>query len=340
MTAGTAPLPVEEEGKVRVRLDATGEVVLVDEDDVEKANPPELDFVEDLGQLRQLNEAGMVHVLRERFASGLVHTYAGSGLLLFNPQRPLAIYSDKVVHFHEVKAGFETVELTETSEDKDDESIGDAAVPGLQGRRPATARVCGGPECALGLVATRRDQTVLFLGRSGSGQSAAARQVLQYLSITTAPTPTAGNALAEKLTAAAALLESFGNSRTAANANASRFTQLFSLDFDHMGQVVAASVQKLRGYLFQLAKEDACHDYTKSAGGKATELSHQYGILYRKSLRDIFGKRGLHVEVSEQQTERPVEMIDNCRQLATKEILGLHTEWREKLDKTKSHFDE
>ncbi|KAL3198922.1 hypothetical protein MRX96_001500 [Rhipicephalus microplus] len=95
--AGTAPLPVEEEGKVRVRLDATGEVVLVDEDDVEKANPPELDFVEDLGQLRQLNEAGMVHVLRERFASGLVHTYAGSGLLLFNPQRPLAIYSDKVM---------------------------------------------------------------------------------------------------------------------------------------------------------------------------------------------------------------------------------------------------
>lgn len=215
--AGTAPLPVEEEGKVRVRLDATGEVVLVDEDDVEKANPPELDFVEDLGQLRQLNEAGMVHVLRERFASGLVHTYAGSGLLLFNPQRPLAIYSDKVMRLFQ---GCKADDLP-----------------------PHVFAVAQSAHSAL--VATRRDQTVLFLGRSGSGQSAAARQVLQYLSITTAPTPTAGNALAEKLTAAAALLESFGNSRTAANANASRFTQLFSLDFDHMGQVVAASVQAL-----------------------------------------------------------------------------------------------
>ncbi|XP_065282535.2 unconventional myosin-XVIIIa-like isoform X1 [Dermacentor albipictus] len=217
LVSGTSPSPTEEEGKLRVRLDATGEVVSVDENDVEKANPPELDFVEDLGQLRQLNEAGMVHVLRERFASGLVHTYAGSGLLLFNPQRPLAIYSDKVMR------------LVQSCKADD--------LP------PHVFAVAQSAHSAL--VATRRDQTVLFLGRSGSGQSAAARQVLQHLSITTAPTPAAGNALAEKLTAAAALLESFGNSRTAANANASRFTQLFSLDFDYMGQVVAASVQAL-----------------------------------------------------------------------------------------------
>ncbi|KAL1448127.1 hypothetical protein MTO96_028277 [Rhipicephalus appendiculatus] len=216
--AGTAPLPAVEEGKVRVRLDATGEVVLVDEDDVEKANPPELDFVEDLGQLRQLNEAGMVHVLRGsallRDSCTLTQARVCSSS---TPQRPLAIYSDKVMRlFQSCKA--------------DD-------LP------PHVFAVAQSAHSAL--VATRRDQTVLFLGRSGSGQSAAARQVLQYLSITTAPTPAAGNALAEKLTAAAALLESFGNSRTAANANASRFTQLFSLDFDHMGQVVAASVQAL-----------------------------------------------------------------------------------------------
>lgn len=47
----------------------------------------------------------------------------------------------------------------------------------------------------------------------------------------------------EKLTAASALLESFGNCRTPANANASRFTQISSLDFDPSGQVVSASVQ-------------------------------------------------------------------------------------------------
>ena len=45
------PLP---EGRVRVKLDYNGEVVEVDEDDVEKANPPSFDRLEDLAQLRSV----------------------------------------------------------------------------------------------------------------------------------------------------------------------------------------------------------------------------------------------------------------------------------------------
>ena len=37
---------------MRVKLDYNSEVVEVDEDDVEKANPPSFDRVEDLAQLR------------------------------------------------------------------------------------------------------------------------------------------------------------------------------------------------------------------------------------------------------------------------------------------------
>ena len=40
------------EGRVRVKLDYNGEIVEVDEDDVEKANPPSFDTVEDIAQLR------------------------------------------------------------------------------------------------------------------------------------------------------------------------------------------------------------------------------------------------------------------------------------------------
>jgi myosin-18 len=42
------------EGKVRVKLDYNEEVIEVDEDDVEKANPPSFDRVEDLAQLRYI----------------------------------------------------------------------------------------------------------------------------------------------------------------------------------------------------------------------------------------------------------------------------------------------
>ncbi len=42
-------------------------VFQVDEDDVEKANPPNFDTVEDLAQLRFLNESSVLHTLRWHF---------------------------------------------------------------------------------------------------------------------------------------------------------------------------------------------------------------------------------------------------------------------------------
>ena len=49
---GVAPSEEEEEGRVRVQLDYNGDVIEVEEDDVERANPPALDKCEDLAQLR------------------------------------------------------------------------------------------------------------------------------------------------------------------------------------------------------------------------------------------------------------------------------------------------
>merc|ERR1719391_216663 len=69
------------EGRVRVKLDYNGEVVEVDEDDVEKANPPSFDRLEDLAQLRYLNESSVLHTLRQRYVNNLIQTYAGPSTL-------------------------------------------------------------------------------------------------------------------------------------------------------------------------------------------------------------------------------------------------------------------
>ena len=69
----------------------------VDEDDVEKANPPSFDKVEDLAQLRFLNESSVLHTLRQRFGNQLTHTFAGPTIISINPMAPLAIYSEKVI---------------------------------------------------------------------------------------------------------------------------------------------------------------------------------------------------------------------------------------------------
>jgi len=61
-----------------------------------QANPPQFDRAEDLAHLRYLNESSMLHTLRQRYGSNLIHTYAGGSMVVINPMAPLAIYSEKV----------------------------------------------------------------------------------------------------------------------------------------------------------------------------------------------------------------------------------------------------
>ncbi|KAJ8956260.1 hypothetical protein NQ318_014995 [Aromia moschata] len=206
----------QEPGKLKVRLEATGDALCVDEDDIEKANPPQFDRAEDLASLRHLNESSVLHTLRQRYATNLIHTYAGSGtLLVVNPMAPLAIYSEKVVSLFK---GCKSEDMP----------------PHIYSMAQSSYHA---------MLSTRRDQSLVFLGRSGSGKTTNFRHCVQYL-VTAAGASNKVLSL-EKLTALWTVLESFGNCKTAMNTNATRFTQIFSLDFDQSGAVGSASVQAL-----------------------------------------------------------------------------------------------
>jgi myosin XVIII len=94
-----------EPGKVLVELEHNGEQIYVDDDDVEKANVLELDLSEDICHLKHLNEASLLHCIRQRYASNLIHTRAGPTLIVVNPQAPLSLYSEKV-RFSKAKMNF------------------------------------------------------------------------------------------------------------------------------------------------------------------------------------------------------------------------------------------
>ncbi|XP_058804263.1 unconventional myosin-XVIIIa isoform X2 [Phymastichus coffea] len=202
-------------GKLRIRLANSGEELLVDEEDVEKANPPQFDRAEDLSQLRFLNESSMLHTLRQRYASNLIHTYAGESMIVINPVAPLAIYSEKVVQMFK---GCKSEDMP----------------PHIYAMAQSAYR---------GMLASRRDHSLVFLGRSGAGKTANFKHALHYLVLAAG---TVNKILTiEKLNALFTVLEAFGNSRTHMNTNATRFTQLFSLDFDQSGQIASASLQVL-----------------------------------------------------------------------------------------------
>ncbi|XP_064533516.1 unconventional myosin-XVIIIa isoform X5 [Pseudopipra pipra] len=219
-----SPLP---EGKVKVKLDHDGAILEVEEDDVEKANPPSCDRVEDLASLLYLNESSVLHTLRQRYGGNLLHTYAGPTMVIINPLSSPSMYSEKVMHM------FKGCRREDTS-------------PHIYAVAQAAYR---------SMLMSRQDQAIVLLGASGSGKTTNCQHLVQYLATIAGSTGKVFSV--EKWQALYTILEAFGNSSTSMNGNATRFSQIISLDFDQAGQVASASVQTLLLEKLRVARRPA-----------------------------------------------------------------------------------
>ncbi|XP_031765409.2 myosin heavy chain, non-muscle-like [Galleria mellonella] len=59
--------------EVEVEIAESGKRMLVPIDDIQKMNPPKFDKVEDMAELTCLNEASVLHNIKERYYSGLIY---------------------------------------------------------------------------------------------------------------------------------------------------------------------------------------------------------------------------------------------------------------------------
>lgn len=59
--------------EVEVELVETGKRILVPKEDIQKMNPPKYDKVEDMADLTCLNEASVLHNIKDRYYSGLIY---------------------------------------------------------------------------------------------------------------------------------------------------------------------------------------------------------------------------------------------------------------------------
>ncbi|XP_037829932.1 unconventional myosin-XVIIIa isoform X4 [Kryptolebias marmoratus] len=208
--AGSLP-----EGKVKIKLEHDGTLLDVDEDDIEKANPPSYDRLEDLASLLYLNESSVMHCLRQRYGGNLIHSFAGPNMVVINPLSTPSMYSEKVMHM------FKGCRREDTA-------------PHIYAVAQSAYR---------NLLTTRQDQSIVLLGKSGSGKTTNCQHLVQYLVSIAGSTGKIFSA--EKWQAVYTILEAFGSSSTAMNTNASRFSHVVSLDFDQAGQVASASIQTM-----------------------------------------------------------------------------------------------
>lgn len=59
--------------EVEVEIAESGKRILVPIDDIQKMNPPKFDKVEDMAELTCLNEASVLHNIKDRYYSGLIY---------------------------------------------------------------------------------------------------------------------------------------------------------------------------------------------------------------------------------------------------------------------------
>ncbi|KDN45270.1 P-loop containing nucleoside triphosphate hydrolase protein [Tilletiaria anomala UBC 951] len=245
----------EESGNVSVvSLSADGSMKNVATDDLSKMNPPKFEKAEDIADLTFLNEASVVHNLRQRYHSGLIYTYSGLFLVAINPYHSLPIYTDAIV----------------------------AAYKGRRREENAPHVFALADGAMRNMLEHRENQSLLITGESGAGKTENTKKVIQYLAAVAADTASgapseAGNArdtnpgaglsrsgsskyvmdqlrgvepigmkrlglLERQILQANPILEAFGNAQTIRNNNSSRFGKFVRIEFTSMGAIAGANI--------------------------------------------------------------------------------------------------
>lgn len=226
----------EERGEeVLVELAENGKKAMVNKDDIQKMNPPKFSKVEDMAELTCLNEASVLHNLKDRYYSGLIYTYSGLFCVVINPYKNLPIYSENIIEMYRGKKRHEMP-------------------PHIYAISESAYRC---------MLQDREDQSILCTGESGAGKTENTKKVIQYLAHVASshkgkkdhippesPKPVKHQSgsllygeLERQLLQANPILESFGNAKTVKNDNSSRFGKFIRINFDVTGYIVGANIE-------------------------------------------------------------------------------------------------
>merc|ERR1719228_1534227 len=243
--------------EVEVEIVETSKKVLVSRDDMQKMNPPKYDKQEDMADLTCLNEASVLHNIKERYYSGLIYTYSGLFCVVVNPYKRLPIYTEKIIEIYKGKKRHEVPPHVF--------AITDIAYRSM--------------------LQDREDQSILCTGESGAGKTENTKKVIQYLAYVAASKPKssshlpASGELEQQLLKANPILEAFGNAKTVKNDNSSRFGKFVRINFDASGYIAGANIET---YLLEKARiirqapdERTFHIFYQLLTGASQELKSQ-----------------------------------------------------------------
>ncbi|XP_049524331.1 myosin heavy chain, muscle-like isoform X31 [Dermacentor silvarum] len=271
-------VPDEKEGFVLGNIVSTkGDMVTVDcpggertmkKELLQQVNPPKFEKCEDMASLTYLNDASVLHNLKERYNCHLIYTYSGLFCVAINPYKRFPIYTKRVVDIYKGRRRTE--------------------VP------PHVFAVSDG--AYMDMLANRENQSMLITGESGAGKTENTKKVIAYFAHVGATSKKEeaakkdskkGN-LEDQVVQTNPVLESFGNAKTVRNDNSSRFGKFIRIHFGPMGKLAGADIET---YLLEKARvisqqpaERSYHIFYQLMSGKIPGLKEK--LLLSNNVND------------------------------------------------------
>ncbi|KAL6258696.1 hypothetical protein P5V15_010647 [Pogonomyrmex californicus] len=234
-------VPDEKEGYLLGEIKATkGDIVSVGlpggetkqfrKDQLSQVNPPKFEKAEDMADLTYLNEASVLHNLKQRYYAKLIYTYSGLFCVAINPYKRFPVYTQRCAKLYRGKRRSE--------------------VP------PHIFAISDG--AYVNMLTNSENQSMLITGESGAGKTENTKKVIAYFATVGAstkkekddPTQKKGS-LEDQVVQTNPVLEAFGNAKTVRNDNSSRFGKFIRIHFGPSGKLAGADIET---YLLEKAR--------------------------------------------------------------------------------------
>ncbi|XP_076246113.1 myosin heavy chain isoform X15 [Calliopsis andreniformis] len=233
-------VPDEKEGYLLGEIKATkGDVVSVGlpggetkdfkKDQLQQVNPPKYEKCEDMSNLTYLNDASVLHNLKQRYYAKLIYTYSGLFCVAINPYKRFPVYTQRCAKLYRGKRRNE--------------------VP------PHIFAISDG--AYVNMLTNSENQSMLITGESGAGKTENTKKVIAYFATVGASTKKTDDpnqkkgSLEDQVVQTNPVLEAFGNAKTVRNDNSSRFGKFIRIHFGPSGKLAGADIET---YLLEKAR--------------------------------------------------------------------------------------
>ncbi|KPI99350.1 Myosin heavy chain, muscle [Papilio xuthus] len=280
-------VPDEKEGFVQGEIKATkGDLVTVNlpggeektlkKDLLSQVNPPKFEKVEDMADLTYLNEAAVLHNLRQRYYAKLIYTkdFKKDLVAQVNPPKyekcedmsnltylndASVLYNLKQRYYHKLIYTYSGLFCVAINPYKRFPVYTTRCARLYRGKRrsevpPHIFAISDG--AYVNMLTNHENQSMLITGESGAGKTENTKKVIAYFATVGAsqkkdPSQEKKGSLEDQVVQTNPVLEAFGNAKTVRNDNSSRFGKFIRIHFGPSGKLAGADIET---YLLEKAR--------------------------------------------------------------------------------------